>query len=87
MNKKFRKFLSFFFWAIFLVYAINIVTLMVFHYDVCLFTGTSFTWFESPSRLWIIYVIASGGIASVIPAMLIYPEKEDPVPDNNPVLT
>lgn len=83
MNKKILKLLSLFFWAIFLVYVVNAVLLVVFHYDLCLFTGTNFAWFEAPGRQWIVYVIAVGGLLSVVPAILLYPEKEDPVPDSN----
>lgn len=83
--KKFRKFLSYFCWFIFALLIANIILYFGFRVDLCLFTMQPFAWFEPDNHHWTAYLILIGGIASVIPAILVYPDEEDPVPDSEAV--
>ncbi|MEI6529585.1 MAG: hypothetical protein WCN88_04280 [Candidatus Falkowbacteria bacterium] len=85
--KKFRKILSYFCWFIFALLVVNVILYFGFGVDLCLFTMQPLAWFEPSSHQWVAYLILIGGILSVIPAMLVYPEEEDPVPDNQAVVT
>ncbi len=85
--KNFRKFVSYLCWFIFALLVANIILYFVFRIDICLFTFQPLAWFEPVNHQWIAYVILIGGILSVIPAILVYPEKEDPVPDSEVAAT
>jgi|GEM_PF-5663756 len=82
---KIKKVIQVILWAIVVVWAVNIVLLLLGH-DICLFTMQSLKWFELPGRLWIAYVCATSGLFAIAINLLIATlsaDDEPSVPSEN----
>ncbi len=73
---KTRKVILFFLWAIVVVWAVNIVVLLL-GYDICFFTMQSLKWFELPGRLWMAYASAVSGLLAAVIALLMSTLSDD----------
>ncbi|MFA5131529.1 MAG: hypothetical protein WC467_03820 [Patescibacteria group bacterium] len=76
--KKFRKFLSIFFYLVFAVFVANVILLVGFKIDFVVFTFSTLAWFEPANHQWVAYLILIGGILSLAFAILLQPVEEDP---------